>query len=203
MELEAVDKGVVRLSVPTRFLRNWIQSHYSEHVLADGRRRSRDHAAGTERSLGDASARWQPKPRPPEPSLTRECRDHGRRQRAAHQRAVYDGARGAWRLAARSAPDLRKLHRRPLEHAGPCRGQAGRDQPARRALDVQSALHPCRGRASAKPICCRRLPGPATAPRPQDALSDRRALHVRLRLGAAKPRPRWPSRKRYAPSTCW
>jgi chromosomal replication initiator protein len=34
MELEAVDKGVVRLSVPTRFLRNWIQSHYSERVLA-------------------------------------------------------------------------------------------------------------------------------------------------------------------------
>jgi chromosomal replication initiator protein len=33
MELEAVDKGSVRLSVPTRFLRNWIQSHYSEKVL--------------------------------------------------------------------------------------------------------------------------------------------------------------------------
>ena len=33
MELEAVDDGVVRLSVPTRFLRNWIQSHYSERVL--------------------------------------------------------------------------------------------------------------------------------------------------------------------------
>ena len=34
MELETVDLGVVRLSVPTRFLRNWIQSHYSERVLA-------------------------------------------------------------------------------------------------------------------------------------------------------------------------
>ena len=33
MELEAVEKGSVRLSVPTRFLRNWIQSHYSEKVL--------------------------------------------------------------------------------------------------------------------------------------------------------------------------
>src|ERR1700687_524989 len=33
MELEAVEKGLVRLSVPTRFLRNWIQSHYSEKVL--------------------------------------------------------------------------------------------------------------------------------------------------------------------------
>jgi chromosomal replication initiator protein len=34
MEIEAVDKGAVRLSVPTRFLRNWIQSHYSERVLS-------------------------------------------------------------------------------------------------------------------------------------------------------------------------
>ncbi|HYQ05518.1 MAG TPA: chromosomal replication initiator protein DnaA [Xanthobacteraceae bacterium] len=33
MELEVVEKGLVRLSVPTRFLRNWIQSHYSEKVL--------------------------------------------------------------------------------------------------------------------------------------------------------------------------
>ena len=33
MELEAVDQGAVRLSVPTRFLRTWIQAHYSEHVL--------------------------------------------------------------------------------------------------------------------------------------------------------------------------
>src|ERR1700752_5014321 len=33
MELECGEKGSVRLSVPTRFLRNWIQSHYSEKVL--------------------------------------------------------------------------------------------------------------------------------------------------------------------------
>jgi chromosomal replication initiator protein len=33
MELETVDNGAVRLSVPTRFLRTWIQAHYSEHVL--------------------------------------------------------------------------------------------------------------------------------------------------------------------------
>ncbi len=34
IELENVDKGTIRLSVPTRFLRNWIQSHYSEKVLS-------------------------------------------------------------------------------------------------------------------------------------------------------------------------
>jgi chromosomal replication initiator protein len=34
MELDTVENGAVRLSVPTRFLRNWIQAHYSERVLA-------------------------------------------------------------------------------------------------------------------------------------------------------------------------
>jgi chromosomal replication initiator protein len=34
MELETADNGLLRLTVPTRFLRNWIQSHYSERVLA-------------------------------------------------------------------------------------------------------------------------------------------------------------------------
>jgi len=34
IELENVDCGTIRLSVPTRFLRNWIASHYSEKVLS-------------------------------------------------------------------------------------------------------------------------------------------------------------------------
>ncbi|HVV61861.1 MAG TPA: chromosomal replication initiator protein DnaA [Pseudolabrys sp.] len=34
MDLEAIDKEAVRLSVPTRFLKSWIQSHYAERVLA-------------------------------------------------------------------------------------------------------------------------------------------------------------------------
>jgi len=33
MELETVEKGTVRMSLPTRFLRTWIQSHYSERML--------------------------------------------------------------------------------------------------------------------------------------------------------------------------
>jgi chromosomal replication initiator protein len=33
-EFESLDRGVVRLSVPTRFLRKWIQSHYADRVLA-------------------------------------------------------------------------------------------------------------------------------------------------------------------------
>ncbi len=34
MDLEANEEGAVRLSVPTRFLKSWIQSHYAEKVLA-------------------------------------------------------------------------------------------------------------------------------------------------------------------------
>ena len=34
MEFEGVGDGAVRLSVPTRFLRKWIQSHYADRVLA-------------------------------------------------------------------------------------------------------------------------------------------------------------------------
>ncbi len=34
MEFDAVEKEAVRLSVPTRFLRKWIQSHYADRVLA-------------------------------------------------------------------------------------------------------------------------------------------------------------------------
>jgi chromosomal replication initiator protein len=34
MDLEAIETGAVRLSVPTRFLKSWIDSHYVERVLA-------------------------------------------------------------------------------------------------------------------------------------------------------------------------
>ncbi len=33
MDLEAVENETVRLSVPTRFLKSWVQSHYSDRVL--------------------------------------------------------------------------------------------------------------------------------------------------------------------------
>ena len=34
MELEGIEEDTVKLSVPTRFLKSWIQSHYAEKVLA-------------------------------------------------------------------------------------------------------------------------------------------------------------------------
>ena len=34
MDLESVEEESVRLSVPTRFLKSWIQAHYAERVLS-------------------------------------------------------------------------------------------------------------------------------------------------------------------------
>jgi len=76
MELETVDKGVVRLSVPTRFLRNWIQSHYSERVLTKWQE---EEPEATRLELSVRSAAIRPlvaKPKAPEPSMPpREVRD--------------------------------------------------------------------------------------------------------------------------------
>lgn len=69
MEIEAVDRGAVRLSVPTRFLRNWIQSHYSERVLSTWQA---EEPAVMRLELSVRSAAIRPivaKPKAPEPPL--------------------------------------------------------------------------------------------------------------------------------------
>jgi chromosomal replication initiator protein len=75
MELEAVEKEAVRLSVPTRFLRTWIQSHYSEHVLTKWQV---EEPAITRLELSVRSAALRPvapKPKATEPALARDFRD--------------------------------------------------------------------------------------------------------------------------------
>ena len=76
MELETVDSGAVRLSVPTRFLRTWIQAHYSEHVLVKWQA---EEPTITRLELSVRSAAIRPlaiKPKPSEPvHMGRELRD--------------------------------------------------------------------------------------------------------------------------------
>jgi chromosomal replication initiator protein len=77
MEFEAVEKEAVRLSVPTRFLRKWIQSHYGDRVLA---RWQAEEPIITRLELSVRSAAIRPlvvaKPKPPEVSTySREARD--------------------------------------------------------------------------------------------------------------------------------
>src|ERR1700726_3369948 len=76
MELDAAENGTVRLSVPTRFLRTWIQAHYSEHVLAKWQAAD---ATITRLELSVRSAAIRPpvvKPKPAEPAmLARDLRE--------------------------------------------------------------------------------------------------------------------------------
>src|SRR5580704_17453481 len=85
MELDAADNGTVRLSVPTRFLRTWIQAHYSEHVLAKWQA---EDTTITRLELSVRSAAIRPpvtKPKPAEPAmLARDPRDmNGAESRAS------------------------------------------------------------------------------------------------------------------------
>jgi chromosomal replication initiator protein len=75
MELETVTMGVVRLSVPTRFLRNWIQSHYSERVLVKWQEEEPD---VTRLELSVRSATIRPpaaKPKMPDAPMPRDMRN--------------------------------------------------------------------------------------------------------------------------------
>src|ERR1700726_2105904 len=76
MELDAAENGTVRLSVPTRFLRTWIQAHYSEHVLAKWQA---EDSTISRLELSVRSAAIRPavvKPKPAEPAAqSRELRD--------------------------------------------------------------------------------------------------------------------------------
>jgi chromosomal replication initiator protein len=75
MELETVDLGVVRLSVPTRFLRNWIQSHYSERVLIKWQEEE-PNVTRLELSVRSATIRLPtPEAKAPELPLPREMRN--------------------------------------------------------------------------------------------------------------------------------
>src|ERR1700675_3368832 len=78
VELEAVGEDGVRLSVPTRFLRNWVQSHYSEKVLGNWQA---EEPAVTRLELSVRSAAIRPiavKPRLPDvPPPSRDARDNG------------------------------------------------------------------------------------------------------------------------------
>ncbi len=76
MELDASGNGVIRLSVPTRFLRNWIQSHYSERVLVKWQEEDPE-ISRLELSVRSAAIRpLVAKPKVPGPEMpARELRD--------------------------------------------------------------------------------------------------------------------------------
>ena len=129
MDLEAIEDGAVHLSVPTRFLKSWIQSHYTERVLAcwqaENAKIVRDRG---DRALGGASrdgrkpkAEAAPSRRP----LATQYRHGDRPMRAgdAPARTGHDALGGS---PLDRAAHLRELRGRPLQYAGARRRQAGR-----------------------------------------------------------------------------
>ena len=193
MKLAESSKGVVRLSVPTAFLRSWINSHYLDAARrtveaggarpAEGRdRRAHDDEAGARRARTRAAG--GPKGRAPPADRA----GHGH----AVARALGAAAAGQRngeparpsaeraRLAARPALHVPVVHRRAVQPRRLRSGARGRRTVVERAL--QSAVPACdrrprqdasaaghrRGIAQAEPAGPRRLP-------------DRRILHVALR----------------------
>ncbi|MEX0751429.1 MAG: chromosomal replication initiator protein DnaA [Xanthobacteraceae bacterium] len=78
MDLEALERSTVRLSVPTRFLKSWIQSHYSERVLAAWRA---EQAAVDRIELTVRSGVLRPLPVKPETTQPLATRHDGRETR--------------------------------------------------------------------------------------------------------------------------
>ncbi len=151
MDLEAIEDGAVRLSVPTRFLKSWIQSHYAERVLACwqaedaklGRIELIVRSAGVQEHRRCQSSRMEIMVGGDNSHRFNSNNGNGRPDRQSAIPACMKRS-----AARRSMPglDVRQLCGRPLQHAGSCRRQAGRGRSAHRSGDVQSALHPRRCR---------------------------------------------------------
>jgi chromosomal replication initiator protein len=74
MELERIEQGTAHLSVPTRFLKSWILSHYTDRVLACWKQEQTD-LERIDVSVRSAVIRTTlPKPKPPE--TLEPSRDH-------------------------------------------------------------------------------------------------------------------------------
>ena len=199
MEFEAFDGRVVRATVPVKFLKNWIQSHYSDDLLAVlrggvQRRRARrrgaapagsrhGRASAARRRASPARGKAWPGAEPAAVETRRVAVHPGRRaDHGAHER------RRLRRLAARSALHLRQFRRRPGQPHGARRGHPGRRHRARRGARLQSALPARQRRARQDPPPARhRLGGEAAHAQGQRALPDGGALPLPVRRGRQEP----------------
>ncbi len=184
MELESSEGDTIKLSVPTRFLKSWMQSHYAEKLLECWQ--SEQPAVGRiELTVRSAVIRTLPpkvKPAEPQPIRT-DFRDH--RGFGAELRSLSTPVSDAHDALGGSPLDPRLTfdsfvvgRSNTLAHAAAKQVAQAR---ARRCRDVQPALHPRRRRARQDaPPAIARL-GRQCGNRAQGALSHRRALHVRLR----------------------
>ena len=198
VELERLDDNCVHLTVATRFLRNWLRSHYYEFVLKLLRAEWADVDRVEFRVRQPHFA-----PEAPKEALTPEARAGDGRSASG----TIAAADRLWRvrgLAARSQAVLRHLSRRRLEPAGSRCRPGSRRRLRHAAAIVQSAVRPWQRRLGQDPFAPRHFLGhQAAKARSAGALPHRRALHVRLRPGASAPATPSPSRRSCAGSTCF
>ena len=185
VELGGADGEVLHLTVATRFLRNWLRSHYYDFVL----RLARAEWPDIERVEfkvrqphfgGEVPKEALRQRRPVAPSMHRGDRPAN---------AAPHGLRRVRRLAARSAPHLHELPGRRLEPARACRGARGGTGLRQRAVAVQPAV-PARqcGFGKNPPAARDLLGGDQAQAGGRGALPHCRALHVGLRAGASGAR---------------
>ena len=193
LALESVGSGQARLSVPTRFLKSWIDTHYVGHLSAALNAEVGPVAqilisVRCSAPLEPVEIRRPNAPRPPRraPKPPRAGRRFARQPIAA--RPAERLRRPSFGDALTGSPLDRRLTfatfqvgrsnqlafhaaQRVADHAG-----AGRP-PFARSTSIRRS-------ASARPISCRRsrIPPPTRA---LGHLSDRRAIHVRFRRRAA------------------
>ena len=101
MELEAIDGDTVRLSVPTRFLKSWVQSHYADRLLAcwqeEACRRSRGSSSRCARRCSSRCLRSRRRRKSPPPANDRREIKTGMEmpRAAAPISAVHDALGGS------------------------------------------------------------------------------------------------------------
>ena len=124
MDLEAIEDGTVRLSVPTRFLKSWIQSHYAERVLACWQAEN-DKISRVELIVRSAVLRSTVanKPKELEPAAGRRPlpEQHGQRQRPgdADRRWHRCTRRSAARRSMRASPSRASWSAAPIRWRTP------------------------------------------------------------------------------------
>jgi chromosomal replication initiator protein len=160
MEFESVDKGVLRLSVPTVFLRKWIQAHYTDRILAQWQVEDPT-ISRLELSVRSPAIRLVSKPKPAAPSAL------ARQVPAQNSELSTNGPFVSMKDTLGGSPlDPRLTFETFIIGRSNTLAHAAAKQIATSGRGDQLMFNPPSTSTarwgSAKPTCCKRLPRPAT-----------------------------------------